>query len=104
VAAARLAKVSCVTGFICLGAFGIALALFQLFPAGPGHQSAAYSAAGPILLLLSFVSFLFAPVALVTGILALLALPSSAVAHDIVAALLGVCAGGVYVAILIWPT
>ena len=99
----RLVKLSCISGVGSLAAIGVALILFELFPAAPGHRSAAFSEVGGVLLLLSTLSFVLAPVALVTGIKALRRLPLEADRRHKIAAWVGVTTGGLYSAVLLMP-
>ena len=98
----RLAASSCIFGIASLAGFGLATLLFQRYPAAAGHRSAFTSEAGVVLLLLSLLSFVLAPLAVATGGIALRRLPREAKAHRI-AAWLGIATGLLYGAVLLVP-
>jgi hypothetical protein len=99
----RLAILSCVSGLTSVAAFGAGLVLLQIFPPTAGHKSAAFSEAGGLLLLISTISFVLAPVALVTGIKALRRFTAEATKGQRIAAWVGLVAGGTYAAVLVLP-
>lgn len=99
----RLAKLSAMAGSATWGLFLFAMLLLQTNPPAAGHRSALYSAAGPVLFLMSVFSFVLGPAALVTGVKALRGLPTAAPTATRSAAWLGVLTGGAYTLLLFVP-
>ena len=98
--AGRLAQISCVCGLASTASF-VGLVLFELFPSAPGHMSALFSAVEGLLFLMINVSYVLAPVALVTGIKALRRVTLDSPKKERVAAWVGVTTGGLYTAMMV---
>jgi hypothetical protein len=77
--------------------------LLRFYPPAAGHRSAFFSEAGIVLFVLSVVSFVLAPTALITGVKALRRLPVEVGKSGRFKAWVGVIAGGLYSSILVIP-
>lgn len=99
----RLSRMSFGSGLGIVACFALALVLMAIYPPAPGHRSAMFSEAGILLFLLSAISFVLAPTALVTGVKALRRFPAEAGKLGKIKAWIGVIVGGFYSTIMAIP-
>ena len=101
--ASRLSQISWVCGLGTVVCFVVGIVLLTFYPPAAGHRSAFFSGAGIVLFVLSVVSFVLAPTALIAGVKALRRLPVEVGKSGKFKAWVGVIAGGLYSAILVIP-
>ena len=99
----RLSRISWACGLSCVACFVLALVLLAIFPPAAGHKSAFFSEVGIFLLLLSLISGVLAPTALITGIKALKRFPAEVGKRVKLKTWVGVVVGGFYSSLMVLP-
>lgn len=99
----RLSQISWACGLGTVAFFVVGILLLKIYPPAAGHRSAFFSEAGIVLFVLSFVSSVLAPTALITGAKALRRFPVDMGKSGKCKAWVGVIAGGLYSSILVIP-